>query len=330
MTTESQSPARWLGPVLIVALSFIWGINWPAIRVTVQEIDPWTFRAVCMVAGSAMLFGASLARRMTLVVPRADILPLIALGLLNVSAYQLLSAYGLTMVEAGRGAILAFTFPLWAVLLGTIFLKERLTKGRLFALALGLGGMALLMGPDLFAVGRSPLGGLLLTASAIVWAAATVLYKARRWTLTSHALAAWQVLIGSVPVVIGALSVGDPQSLQGMSPTGLAGLFYAAVIAVAFGQWIWFRVLQLLPSSVASISTLAVPVIGVFSGAILLGEPLGWRELAALTLVSAGLFLVLVGREGINTARAMLRRRGNQTLVMDRGSDVPTARKDRN
>ena len=88
MTTEPQPPARWLGPVLIVALSFIWGINWPAIRVTVQEIDPWTFRAVCMVVGSAMLFGVSLARRMALAVPRADILPLIALGLLNVSAYQ--------------------------------------------------------------------------------------------------------------------------------------------------------------------------------------------------------------------------------------------------
>ena len=328
MTTEPQPPARWLGPVLIVALSFIWGINWPAIRVTVQEIDPWTFRAVCMVVGSAMLFGVSLARRMALAVPRADILPLIALGLLNVSAYQLLSAYGLTMVEAGRGAILAFTFPLWAVLLGTIFLKETLTRGRLVALALGLGGMALLMGPDLFAVGRSPLGGLLLTASAIVWAAATVLYKARRWTLTSHALAAWQVLIGSVPVVIGALSVGDPQSLQGMSPTGLAGLFYAAVIAVAFGQWIWFRVLQLLPSSVASISTLAAPVIGVFSGAILLGEPLGWRELVALTLVSAGLFLVLVGREGIEAARAMWRRRGNQASVIDRDSEGSTTGKD--
>ena len=316
--------------MLIVALSFIWGINWPAIRVTVQEIDPWTFRAVCMIAGSVLLFGFSLARRTPLKVPRADILPLIALGLLNVSAYQLLSAYGLTMVEAGRGAILAFTFPLWAVLLGMVFLKETLTKGRLLALALGLGGMGLLMGPDLFSVGRSPLGGLLLTASAIVWAAATVLYKARHWTLTSHALAAWQILIGAVPVVIGALAVGDPQSLQGMSPTGLAGLFYAAVIAVAFGQWIWFRVLQILPSSVASISTLAVPVVGVFSGAILLGEPLGWRELAALSLVSAGLFLVLVGREGVKAALGMWRQRGNQVPVINRGSGVSTAKKDRN
>lgn len=147
MTTDPQPPARWLGPVLIVALSFIWGINWPAIRVTVQEIDPWTFRAVCMVAGSAMLFGVSLARRMTLAVPRADILPLIALGLLNVSAYQLLSAYGLTMVEAGRGAILAFTFPLWAVLLGTIFLKETLTRGRLVALANRSGPISSAMPP---------------------------------------------------------------------------------------------------------------------------------------------------------------------------------------
>ena len=104
-------------------------------------------------------------------------------------------------------------------------------------------------------------------------------------------------------MVIGALFFGEPVAFDKVSPTGLIGLVYAAAIAVAVGQWIWFRVLQLLPLSVASISTLAVPVIGVFSSALLLGEPLGWRELAALALICAALFLVLVGRDGIAAIR---------------------------
>ncbi len=300
---------RWLGPVLIVLLAFVWGVNWPAIRVAVMEVEPWTFRAVCLICGSFMLFGVSLAQRAPLRVPRRDILPLILLGLLNVSAYHMLSAFGLTMVEAGRGVILAFTFPLWSVLLGTVVLRERFTAGRAVALLLGLAAMAILMGEDLAAVGRSPLGGLLLAGSAMSWAAATVFYKAREWTLSSRSLAAWQVFIGGIPIVIGAQFLGEPLDLSRVSATGLTGFIYAAVFAVAFGQWIWFRVLQLMPSSVASISTLAVPVVGVFSSALLIGEPLGWRELAALVLISAALFLVLVGKEGIEAAREVWRGR---------------------
>ena len=300
-TPPSGGKERWLGPFLIIVLAFVWGLNWPAIRVAVMEVDPWSFRAICMVTGSFFLFGVALAQRAPLRVPRADIAPLILLGLLNVAAYQLLSAFGLTMVEAGRGVILAFTFPLWSVLLGAIVLREKLTVGRLAGLALGLVAMAILMGADLLALGRTQLGGLMLVASAVTWAAATVFYKSRRWTLSSQALAAWQVLVGAVPVTIGALFLGDPIDFEKISSSGLIGLVYASVIAVPFGQWIWFRVLQLMPSSVASISTLAVPVIGVFSGAMLLGEPLGWREMTALALICASLFMVLVGREGLET-----------------------------
>ena len=78
----------------------------------------------------------------------------------------------------------------------------------------------------------------------------------------------------------------------------LIALVYSSVIAVSFGQWIWFRILQIMPTAVASISTLAVPVIGVIAAALLLGEVVGWRELAALALVSAALAIVLVGRPG--------------------------------
>ena len=193
--SSSVDQARWLGPLLIVLLALVWGLNWPAIRVAVLEIDPWSFRAICLITGSLLLFGISLAQRAPLRVPRADIGPLILLGLLNVAAYHLLSAFGLTMVEAGRGVILAFTFPLWSAVLGAIFLREKMTAGRLTALVLGLAAMGTLMGDDLLAVGRSPLGGLLLVASALSWAAATVLYKSRRWTLSSRALAAWQLLL---------------------------------------------------------------------------------------------------------------------------------------
>ncbi len=307
-SSPRAAPHPLAGVALIVALAFIWGFNWPSMRAAVLEISPWTFRAVCLAVGTSMLFAIALAGGGRLRVPRREILPLIALGLLNVAAFHLLTAFGLTMIGAGRGVILGFTFPLWTVLLGVFVLSERLNRRCAAALLCGLGAMALLLGPEVTTVGRTPLGGLLLIGSAIAWAAATVLFKMRRWTLAAREMAAWQVLIGAVPVIIGAFLFGPAPDFSGVSARGLIGLVYSSVIAVSLGQWVWFRILEIMPASVASISSLAVPVIGVFASAALLGEAIGWRETAALALVLLALYLVLIGRETVAALRGLIGR----------------------
>ena len=133
------------GIALVILLGLIWGINWPAIRTAVTEISPWTFRVICLAVGAATLFVTLFIRGTALRVPRAEIMPLVVLALLNVTGYQLLTAFGLSEMEAGRGVILAFTFPLWSVLFGTVVLREKLTGTRLVALCLGLAAMALLL-----------------------------------------------------------------------------------------------------------------------------------------------------------------------------------------
>jgi drug/metabolite transporter (DMT)-like permease len=284
------------GILLIVLLTFVWGMNWPSIRTAVTEISPWTFRAVCLFMGSLSLFALLVLRGGRLSVSRSEWGPLILVGLFNVTAYQMFTAYGLQLVEAGRGVILAFTFSLWSVLLGAVFLREALTPSRLTALALGLGAIALLLGPDIAALGRTLWGGLLLIGSAVSWAVATILVKRRDWILDPGELAAWQVLIGGAPVVAGALIFDPLPDFTTLSTKAIVALVYSSAIAVAFGQWAWFRVLKIMPAAVASISMLAVPVIGVFSSALLLGEAVTAAELGALALVCAALWLVLVRR----------------------------------
>lgn len=306
-SSPRAAPHPLAGVALIIALAFIWGFNWPSMRAAVLEISPWTFRAICLTVGTCTLFALALAGRGRLRVPRAEIGPLIVVGLLNVTAFHLLTAFGLTMIGAGRGVILGFTFPLWTVLLGAFVLSEKLNLRRSAALACGLGGMALLLGPEFTTVGHTPLGGLLLIGSAIAWAAATVLFKMRQWTLAAREMAAWQVLIGAVPVIIGALLLGPAPDLSGVSTRGLIGLVYSSAIAVSLGQWVWFRILEIMPASVASISSLAVPVIGVFASALLLGEAIGWREMGALALVLLALYLVLISRQTVAALRDLFR-----------------------
>lgn len=306
---EPGRPSLSISSILLVGfLALIWGLNWPAIRVAVLEISPWTFRAVCLAAGTITLFTLAFARRARLHVPRAEILPLIVVGLLNVACFHVLTAFGLTMVEAGRGVILTFTFPLWSVLFGTVVLQEGFSLSRLCALVCGGVALALLIGPDLLSLGAAPLGGFLLVGAAIVWAAATVLIKRRHWTLASAEFAAWQLAIGAVPVIAGALLIDGAPDFSTLTTRGWIAFLYTSAVAVAFGQWLWFHILHILPSSIASISTLAIPVVGVFSGGLLLGEVIGWREIVALLLVLAALFLVLVGRDGMQAIKRSVAR----------------------
>jgi drug/metabolite transporter (DMT)-like permease len=164
--------------------------------------------------------------------------------------------------------------------------------------------MVLLIGPDFGAMGQSPVGALLLIAAAIAWACATLVMKSRHWSIGSIEMATWQLIIGFVPIAIGTLFVGEPPDFTALSTPAWVGLIYGSAIAVGFGQWIWFRILQTTPSAVASLSTLAVPIVGVFSAGWLLDERIGWRELCALFLVVLSLFLVLIGRDGV---RAIVR-----------------------
>ena len=74
----------------------------------------------------------------------------------------------------------------------------------------------------------------------------------------------------------------------------LAGLIYNVFFAFIFGNWAWMKIATVAPVSVSSLSTLMVPVVGVFSGVLILGERPGWNDYAALVLVCASLATVLL------------------------------------
>jgi drug/metabolite transporter (DMT)-like permease len=80
--------------------------------------------------------------------------------------------------------------------------------------------------------------------------------------------------------------------------TSLVMVYFIALPTI-FCQWAWYKLIALFPASVASIGTLAVPFVGVFSSTLILGEAVGIRELAALILVIIALAFVMIGPEEI-------------------------------
>jgi drug/metabolite transporter (DMT)-like permease len=211
-----------------------------------------------------------------------------------VLGFNVLTAFGQLATETSRAAIIAFTMPVWAACLSTWLLGERLSSSRALGLACGLAGLAVLIGPDLQALRVGPLGAALMLAAAISWACGTVALKRFRWTVPTAALAGWQLMAGAVPVTAGALILEDLPSPGGLSASVITAIVYSIALPMLFCHWAWFAVVRLFPAVAAAIGTMAIPVVGVFSSALILGEQIGWGELIALTLISAALALVLI------------------------------------
>ncbi len=280
---------------LVVLLALGWGFNWPVMKIVMTEMAPLHFRVLCLAVGAIGLFAIARANGLPIRVPPGAWPRLIAITAFNVAAWNVLAVYGVTLMESGRAAILAYTFPVWGVLLGVWFLREPLTGRRLSGVGLGFLAMLLLLGNEIHAVGRSPTGALLLIGSAISWAVSTAIMK--RWPvdLPTTSFTGWQMLLALVPILCGALlfEKGDFSPAE-LSTWPFWGLVYNALVSSIFCNWAWIKIATHAPISVSSLSTLMVPVVGVFSGMLLLGERPQWSDFSALALVVAALGVVLL------------------------------------
>ena len=278
---------------VLASLTLAWGFNWTAMKTALAEVPPWTFRSLCLGLGAAVLFAALRAGGQRIVLPSGQWRRLWLLALLNITCWNMLVAFGVGMIPSGRAAIVAYTMPLWAVPLSVWLLGERVSGRKLAGLALGLGGLALLLLESFAGLGAAPLGALLVLGAAVSWALGTVLQKRFPVQLPVGPYTAWIMLLGGVPIFAGALLFEDFRELRNVGVTAWLGTAYNVVIAFAFAHWAWIKIATSVPVSVFSISMLLIPVVGVVCGMLFLGERPTWAEYAALGLVLAALFTVL-------------------------------------
>jgi len=282
---------------MLIGVALGWGLNWPAMKLIVGEVPPWQFRAVTGIAGALLLLAMTRILHQRLAVPRAQWLPLVAAALLNVTSWFVLIAYGVKLMASGHAAILGFTMPIWAALVGVVALGERMDLRRLVSLALGAAGVAILLSHDFSVIGASPLGAILTLVGAFNWSIGVHIQKRVKWAIEPLALAAWQVLIGSVPIVIIAF-FAEPFVYHQASGAVIWASIYLVVYALAFCYYAWFSVVRIFPTHISAIGTLLVPIVGLASSSLFLDEPFGWREVSALVLVLGAVALVLIQPPG--------------------------------
>lgn len=279
--------------LLVPLLGLLWGLNWPAVRISLTEIAPWTLRAGGMSFAGLALVAVALWRGVSLDVPNAHWPRLVVAGILSIAAFNVLLAFAQLMAPTSRAAILTFTMPVWATLMAGPALGERLDRPRLLGLGLGIAGL-LCLGLPLIRAGQLSPGLALALLASLSWALGTIVTK--RWPVAAPTLtiAAWQLLIGGLAAGIGMLVFEGPPVPKALSSPVAAALAFHILGAQALAYFLWFTVIARLPAGIASLGTLMVPAVGALGSVILLGERPAASDWLGLVLVVAASGAILV------------------------------------
>ncbi|MEZ5658546.1 MAG: DMT family transporter [Burkholderiaceae bacterium] len=278
---------------LVVLLTLVWGTNWPLFPLAMREISVWTFRAVSVTGAGLTLLLIARMRGQSLKVPRELWPTMIWASLTYLVIWNIASAFSAILIPSGQSAVLGFTMPLWSALISWLLLGQRLTRRLVLAVLLGATSVALLMGPALTDYAQAPAGFALGLLSGMGWAVGTLILKRRPMPLPPLVLTGWQLLIAALPIIALAGWLGDGKWFM-PSTTSIVIITYITLVPMSIGNAAWFTIVGLLPANVASLSPILVPVVAMISGALVLGEPLGWLQLGAMACSAGALSLALL------------------------------------
>ncbi|HCY64087.1 MAG TPA: EamA family transporter [Oxalobacteraceae bacterium] len=275
----------WLGIMVL-----LWGLSWPATKLALDSVPPLWLAAIRFGSAALCLF-AFLAVRGSLAFPlRADWPIVASMGLLQMMVFTGLGMIAMTHVDTSRAVLLAYTTPLWGVIASWLLLRNAPTRWQLLALAVGLTGIGLICSPwemDWSAPG-AVMGAVFLVIGAISWSVVILHIKRHRWTASPLSLAPWQMLIATVPLAGFALALeGSPAEIT-FDLRLLELLFFIGPVATSACFVISAEHGRRISTFAMSNFTLGVPLVGILSSILILGNQLS-------PLFATGLCLVLVG-----------------------------------
>lgn len=277
----------------LLALTLMWGINWPMMKLSMRELTPLYFRALTMSAGALWLFAFYRARGLRLWPQGSEWSSVVMLGIPNLLGWHMMSALGVKELASGRAAILGFTMPVWTVLIGVLFLNERLTRRVAFATAAVVVAITLLTASEFTTLSGRPLGVVWMEIAAVFWAVGTLMMRRAQLTLSVEALTVWMMALASL-CLWGIAFLSEPWPTWQFSALMWGSLAYGAFINYGFAQIIWSGLARNLPPTTSAMSIMAVPMVGTLAATVIVGEWPHWQDFVAIVFVMAAIAAVLL------------------------------------
>ena len=305
----ARAPARrlflWTG---LLVLYLVWGSTYLGISVAVRTIPPFFMAAARFALAGGILLAWSIAREGRTFSPpnRREWRDSIIVGALLLGTGMGFVSLGEKTVPSGITALLIGMMPVWVAIFGRLFLGERLPLMAMIGIAIGFGGVAILAGPSAFGGSGAldPFGLAAIIISPMSWAAGS-LFASHRAVLPSRPLVATgaQMLAGSVVLVVLGVVHGEAAQfhVETIAPDSLVAFAYLTAIGslLAFTTYGWL--LRVAPLPLVATYAYVNPVVAVFLGAVILGEPVEPRTLVAGAVIVTAVALIVTTRGRLQT-----------------------------
>lgn len=283
---------------LLASLTLVWGTNWPLFSIALAELPVATFRTVVLTAAILMLYVVMRLRGESFAVPPGRWPPLILASMMNITVWNIATSLAVLYIPSGHASVLSYTMPLWVALMGFVVFRQPLTGRLLLAILIGAAAVVALMVPNFTTYANAPQGLFWGLFAGFCWAIGTFVIKRTSWPGMGLSLTFWQVAVSWPPIALGmAVLDGWPRQLP--STAAILATVYTGAIPMALGTATWFTLVKLLPTQVAALSSIAIPIVAVISGVVLLHEPLSWLQAVAIGSTVISLWLALVPRRSV-------------------------------
>jgi drug/metabolite transporter (DMT)-like permease len=294
----TASPQADIGArVMLIVLGLIWGITWPVMRIALNEIPPLTMRGTAAVLGAVTYYLLCVVMRRSLRIPSLKVWAHVLVGsLLNIVAFSLFSAFAQLAATTSRVAILAYTMPIWAVLLAWAFLGERPNRVQALALLLCAIGLAILIYP--LAANGIPRGIVFALAVGVCWGGGTVYLKWAQIDADQMGVGSWQMTIAAV-ILVAATLLFDGRHFSGAHLDGYLATAWTGIAGNGVAYALWFTIIKRLPAVTASLGVLTSPVVGVIGSFLMLGEVPTVADMIGFALIFVASACVLLTRQTV-------------------------------
>jgi drug/metabolite transporter (DMT)-like permease len=277
---------------VLVLLTIVWGINWPIMKIGVTGFPPLTFRMMCLWLGTPVLGLALLVMKVPLRIERKYWRELLVLAVFNMFIWHALIIIAVQSLSSGRSAILGYTMPIFSAVLGALVFGDQLAKRAWSGVAAASLGVVLLLWHEMANLSGRPAGVLLALAAASTWALGTQLLRRTQMPVPTLAISFWMTFMTAGVITVLAF-VFEREQWVAPSSSNWFAIGFNAVLVFGFAHAAWFYLARSLPPVASTLSVMLIPVLGVFSGALWLGEVLHWQDWAAVGLMMLSIAAVL-------------------------------------
>jgi drug/metabolite transporter (DMT)-like permease len=283
-----------LGLLLVV---LIWGGNFTAMKLAFTEIPPLPFTAVRFTIGSVLMWLLLARREGWRLPPRPTWLPLIALGIIGNTIYQLCFMTGLDRTTATNSSLILASMPtVVTVAAGALGLEEVSARQR-WALAIATLGVVFVVASRGFSFeGGDLVGDMLMLAAVICWAAYTLGLRSLAGSMSTLALTTWTLITGTPGLLLAGIVPAVRLPWHAVSARGWGAFAYATLLSLVVAYVLWNRGVRQIGPSRAALFTTLTPLVATLTAVAVLGERPGWMHLAGGAMIITG---VVVSRRPV-------------------------------